>query len=213
MREEPHPPAGKRGEPDSVLLDGMRRGDEEALRSFYDRYFDHLYGFVFYRVGNDHHDTEEIVQDTFLAVLDSLGYFDSRSSIFTWICGIAKHKIADLHRKRHRRTRLEVAFSEIDPALNEVLSSLEAEPLPDEILEAQEVREFVSATMASLPPRYKDALTRKYLDNQSVRQIAEGEGSTEKAVESILSRARRAFRKAFEILAGQSLASLPGGSA
>ncbi len=67
-------------------------------------------------------------------------------------------------------------------------------------MQREETRALVNATMAQLPPHYRQALEAKYVDGQSVRAIAADAGNTEKAVESLLGRARQAFREAFLVL-------------
>ena len=60
---------------------------------------------------------------------------------------------------------------------------------------------MVNATMAQLPPHYREALEAKYVKGTSVRDLAAALGLTEKAVESQLVRARKAFRATFTALA------------
>ena len=60
---------------------------------------------------------------------------------------------------------------------------------------------MVNAAMSQLPPRYGEALEAKYLHGRTVRQIAQLWRTSEKAVESVLGRARAAFRATFLALA------------
>jgi RNA polymerase sigma-70 factor (ECF subfamily) len=61
----------------------------------------------------------------------------------------------------------------------------------------RERAERVAAALAGLPERYEGVLRMKYLDRLSVAEIAATSGETEKAVESLLTRARAAFREAY----------------
>ena len=61
----------------------------------------------------------------------------------------------------------------------------------------EETRQMVSATMSQLPEKYRAALEAKYLKGNSVRDIAATTGQSEKAMESLLTRAREAFRETF----------------
>jgi RNA polymerase sigma factor (sigma-70 family) len=85
----------------------------------------------------------------------------------------------------------------MDRDLRAIFARLEAEPFPDELLQREETRAFVNATMAQLPPHYRQALEAKYVDGRSMRDMAAEGGGTEKAVESLLTRARAAFRESF----------------
>ncbi len=66
-----------------------------------------------------------------------------------------------------------------------IYSRLEADPLEDEVLRREETRELVNATMAQLPPQYRQALEGKYLDRRSVRDLAQANNVSEKAMESV----------------------------
>ena len=71
----------------------------------------------------------------------------------------------------------------------------------DELLRREETRELVNATMSQLPPQYGRALEAKYVLGQTVAEIAKAWRLSEKAVESQLDRARKAFRTVFLALA------------
>jgi RNA polymerase sigma-70 factor (ECF subfamily) len=140
------------------------------------------------------------VHDTFVVALERMHAFDGRSSLYTWLCGIAKNKIRSVRRTRPARSLDEVLES-ADPEIDAILSQIEREPLPLAIIERQETRDLVGATLSSLPPEYKRALVEKYIEGRSVAEIAERRGRGEKATESLLTRARVAFVKVFELLA------------
>ena len=79
----------------------------------------------------------------------------------------------------------------------ELYARLESEPFADEVLQREETRNLVNATMLQLPMHYREALEAKYLNGKSVRDLATLWRTTEKAVESQLTRARKAFRATF----------------
>jgi len=60
----------------------------------------------------------------------------------------------------------------------------------------------IARTLADLPPRQEQVLRSKYLEQMSVQAIADAWGETPKAIESLLTRARQAFRDAYD--AGES---------
>jgi RNA polymerase sigma-70 factor (ECF subfamily) len=143
---------------------------------------------------------EDLVQDTFLTALERLNAFDGRSNLHTWLCGIAKNKIR-AHRRRLRPARIEDLLEEADPEIEAILLSIEREPLPEGVLEREETRELVGATLSSLPPDYREALVQKYVEELSTAEIAARSGRGEKAAESTLHRARLAFGRVFTLLA------------
>ena len=71
-------------------------------------------------------------------------------------------------------------------------------PAAERPLEQREQAERVARALAELPEHYEALLRAKYLDEQSVAEIAAEHGETCKAVESLLTRARQAFREVYE---------------
>lgn len=195
-------PAGSPGDSSADLRVRNRilAGDTDAAESFFRLHLDALYEFVHYRVGGDRNLAEDVVQDTFLVALERLAAFDGRSSLHTWLCGIARNKIR-AHRRKRRPVLVEDLLEEVDPEIDAILSRVESEALPEWVLERQETQELVGATLSSLPPDYRDVLVGKYLEGRTVAEIAHRRGAGEKALESTLHRARRAFGKVFALLA------------
>jgi RNA polymerase sigma-70 factor (ECF subfamily) len=71
---------------------------------------------------------------------------------------------------------------------------------PESVQRQDEIAGFVRATLDQLPSRYAVALEMKYINGNSVAEIAERLGVGEKAAESVLSRARAAFKEGFRSL-------------
>jgi RNA polymerase sigma-70 factor (ECF subfamily) len=186
---------------DDLALKGrVLRGDRDAAGVLCRRHLEPLYEFVHYRLGGDRSAVEDVVQDTFLVALESLGSFDGRSSLSTWLCGIARNKIRGERRKR-RPMALEDALAEAEPQIDAILADVAREPLPEEVLDRQETRDLVGAALSSLPGEYRQALLSKYVEGRSVEELAASSGATFKAAESRLQRARVAFARVFELLA------------
>jgi len=182
-----------------ALRDRILAGDRDAAQHLFASQFDALYEFAHYRVGGDRGLAEDVVQDTFMVALESLKGFDGRSSLHTWLCGIAKNKIR-AHRRKRRPAALEDVLSEADDEIDAILARVASEPLPEWVLERKETKALVGATLSSLPPEYRRALTGKYIHGESVAQISGAVGKSEKATESLLTRARLAFANVFELL-------------
>ena len=185
---------------DLLLRDRILAGEAAAAETLLAEHLDPLFQFVHWRLGGDEHGVEDLVQDTFVVALERMRGFDGRSSLHTWLCGIAKNKIRDARRVR-RPPSLQDAIEEADPEIDAILAEVAREPLPDHVLERAETRDLVGATLSSLPPEYAEALVAKYVEGRSVAEIAKGRGKGEKAVESLLTRARTAFARVFELLA------------
>lgn len=193
--QTPDPFAG-----DLALRDELLAGGREAAEGFFRRHLGSLYEFVHYRVGGNRAVAEDLVQDTFLTALERLSAFDGRSTLHTWLCGIARNKIR-AHRRAHRPLAIEDVLAEADPEIEAILLAIDRSPLPESVLELEETKELVGATLSSLPPDYRDALVHKYVDELSTAEIASRSGKGEKACESTLHRARAAFGRVFTLLA------------
>jgi len=182
------------------LRDRILAGDREAAGELFQTHFEGLYEFVHYRVAGDSVLAEDLVQDTFVVALEGLSSFDGRSSLHTWLCGIAKNKLRERRRKR-KALPLSDVLDEASDDIDAVLARVSSEPLPDWVLERKETRELVGATLSNLPPDYRRALAGKYLKGESVAQISVALAKSPKATESLLTRARIAFAEVFELLA------------
>lgn len=178
-------------------LVGRRAGATDRLLA---SHLEPLYAFVHFRLGGRRDEVEDVVQDTFAAALAGIHSFDGRSSLQSWLCGIARNKLRASRAKARPRS-LEQALEESDPEIDAILAEVAREPLPDQVLERRETRELVGATLSSLPSDYREALLSKYVQGLSTEELARRAGKSAKAAESTLTRARNAFARVFELLA------------
>ena len=185
---------------DLTLARQVADGDETALETFYARYADPLFAFIYHHIDESRPDAEDIWQDTLLAAIRALPAYRGRSRLFTWLCGIARHKIAD-HFRRQGRSVAEV-FSDVPQA--ELAALIASGILPEEVVARQATRVRVVEALATLRDDYRTALVARYADEQSVDEVARQLGRTYKATESLLSRARVAFQEAMARLETES---------
>ena len=186
-----------------LIAQGLRDGQPDAWRAFYDAFAERVWRSVARLLGASSADVADVVQETFLAAAASArGYDPAKGSLWFWLWGIARRHLALHFRKREQLARLQLARARL-VAINGQLQSS-----PHEALEAGELADLVRATLAELPVEYEEVLTAKYLDGVSVEQLAGRDSCSETAVRSRLARARSAFRDAFakhaEIPAGGS---------
>jgi RNA polymerase sigma-70 factor (ECF subfamily) len=183
----------------------MMAGDEKAFDELFARTFPGLFAFAASRLGHDGDAAEEVVQKALIRALSKLSTYRGEASLFTWLCTFCRHEISAFCA---RRGRAALTPLEDDPDLRSVLESLGGEsPLdPERELLKKEVARLVRLTLDHLPPHYGNALEWKYLEGVSVGEIAVRLQLGPKAAESVLTRARQAFRDGFSVLA----AGLPG---
>jgi RNA polymerase sigma-70 factor (ECF subfamily) len=177
------------------------KGDRDAIARFYDAHVDGLYTFVFYRVGRDVTLAEDVVQETFAIALSRKADYDSaRGSVGSWLTVLSRNVIRD-HLRAHKRTdELAATWDRIDATLAQTFAAMAERPLPGEVLERAETRDLVHMAVANLPEQYRNALTRKYVDGESLETLAGELGISVDATKSLLARARRAFRDTFATL-------------
>lgn len=186
---------------DADLLRRAAGGDAASVERFYSAHVDGLYAFVFYRVGRDPALAEDVVQEVFLDALARASAFDpARGSLRAWLYSGSRNVIRRALRSHRRSDELVQTWARIDATLTQVFAALERQPLSDEVLARDETRDLVHMTIANLPDEYRDALERKYVHGESLREIAGRLALSEDAVKSLLARARRAFRDTFTTL-------------
>lgn len=170
---------------EQALREGVLAGSEAAWRALYDEHFDSLYQFVWHRAGRDAHRTDEVVQETWLVAVRRVADFDPHQGSFdAWLKGIAANVLKNQRRRWQRDGRAESL--EVDP------ESPDGEP--------SDSGELMALALTALPGQYQAVLRAKYEERLSVNEISHRWGSTGKAVESMLSRARQALRRAYEEL-------------
>ena len=187
---------------DRKLVSRLVKGDERAFDYFVDEYYPRLYRFAYPRVGRDADAAQDIVQNTFTNVIRKVGSYRGEAALFTWLCTFCRYEIAAFWRHKGKRGP-EVELVEDSPHARAALESLGA--LPDATsarFEKEELARMVWAVLDHLPIHYGNALQWKYIQGFSVREIATRLGSSTKAAESLLTRARQSFRDGFAAVAG-----------
>lgn len=201
MTEESSVGPGRAAE--AEIVSKIRQGDEAALERFYGLYFPKLYRYVFYRMGRDHHHSEEVVNDTFMEALDKIDRYDSeRGSVESWLIMLSRNRIRSATAAMTKPLEYEKSWSIMDGDLENLFADHDRANLPQTAIEDAELRAMVEAAMGGISPEYRRLLDYKYVQDMPVRDIAGLTGRSEKAVESQLTRARTAFRDLFREMAG-----------
>lgn len=175
-------------------------GQADAVKTLAEAALQPLYGFCLYRVGKNQHLCEEAVQETLVRAIRELHQYDparAGDNIFPWLTGLARNEISRLLAREKNAVSLQAMWAKMDKELLAIYANLELEPFGDDVLRREETRELVNTTMSQLPPHYREVLEAKYVGGKTVRDLAAIGSISEKAVESLLGRARQAFRVAF----------------
>lgn len=184
--------------PDDIkLVKELLAGEETAFNSFFNNYFPRLYRFALTRMKNDEEAIKDIVQVTLTNAIRSIKTFRGEASLFTWMCQICRNEITAYFRKQDQQS---IMVREDDTEIRGILETLEAseETRPTTDFEKTEVQRLVQVTLDHLPVKYANALEWKYIEGFSVNEIADKLHIGPLAAQSILARARTAFREAIE---------------
>jgi RNA polymerase sigma-70 factor (ECF subfamily) len=180
----------------------MLAADEHAFEVFFDAYFQRLFRFARARLEDDG-TAEDIVQATLVTAIRKLATWRGEAALFTWLCTLCRHAIAQ-HWDRTQRRPVTRPLDD-DPILRAQLEALAVDvDRSERDLERRDVARLVQITLDALPGRYGDVLEWKYIQGLAVAEIAVRLESTPKAVESMLTRARAAFREGFSALGGSA---------
>ena len=158
-------------------------GDPVSFRAWYDDAVGRVYGYLFGRCGGDIEIAEEITQQTFEQAIRHWQAFDGRSDAVTWLCSIARNKLADHYREqdRQRRRHLRLVVRDIGSAT----------PAPDRAVGDHDA---MVRALHELPDIERTALVLRYLDDLSVREVAGLLGRSIDGADALIRRAKERFR-------------------
>jgi RNA polymerase sigma-70 factor (ECF subfamily) len=183
--------------PDLILAKRLLAGDEQAFRELFDGMFPRLFRFAMARLDGNRDEAAEVVQQTLCKAFEHIESYRGEASLYGWLCQIARNLVIDRCRERRHLLLLDD-----QPAIRAALDTLAAplEDEPDKQAARQETCRLLQATLDHLPPRYGDVLEWKYVEGLAVKEIAARLAIGPKAAESLLTRARVAFREALDAL-------------
>ncbi len=197
---------------EQLLIRRMLGGDEQAFEAFFNAYFARIYRFALPRLNGDVEATREVVQATLAKAMRRIADFRGESALFTWLCQICRREAVDHIRSRRRHLK-HVVLIDDRPDLRSAIDALEA-PEEYDLVKAygrEEVGRLVRVVLDRLPSNYGDALEWKYMEGSSVEEIGERLGIGTIAAQSLLARARTAFREALEQVFGAEAADIAAG--
>jgi RNA polymerase sigma-70 factor (ECF subfamily) len=163
----------------SLLTRQMAAGDEEAFRRFHQLYFDRLYQFLLAVARGQEQEARDALQETLIRVARSSRRFESEDIFWCWLKAVARNAARDGGRKQRRYFGFLQKFAQQPPAQSE---DCDLDATLEECLD-------------DLDPGDRVLIEAKYLQGETVREISERDGLTEKAVESRLLRARQRLRE------------------
>ena len=168
------------------LVDRARRGDGEAMGLLYDLYQAKLYRFIFPQVRNEA-DAQDLVQDTFLRVVDNIGRFEWRDVPFkAWVFRIAANLVISQGRKRTSRPTavLDDSYEFEDHSIGPA----------EEVEQAMSYQEVVGA-FSHLSETQRQIMLLRFGSGLSVKETASALGKTENNVKVLQHKAIAKLQK------------------
>jgi len=156
-----------------------KRGDEESFRTLYRRHSPAIYRVAWRMVGGDESLAEDVLQETWLRASDSLSGFAWRSSLRTWLIGIAVNAARESLRAR-------------DPGSGDIAS------IGDPARAAPASQVDLERALTLLPQGFREVLLLHDVEGYTHREIARFLDIAEGTSKSQLSRARSAVRSLME---------------
>lgn len=168
-----------------ALVEGLRAGDEEAMRALYARFSRSVFT-VGMRLLGSREAAEELAQDVFLASWRKADRYDpTRGRLSTWVMTIAHNLAVD-------RLRRETGVRRPVLVLVERLPETAGEDVEGPLLE----RDVAMRALATLSPAERALLERAYFGGLSAREIAEADGTPLGTVKTRLRAALMKMRRA-----------------
>jgi len=181
---------------DSILLSGIRQTRPEAYAALYDRFASGIYRFAAARLAGDAQTAEEIAVQTLVdAVRDIARFNPRRSSLSVWLYGIARRRIQSEFRRSRRLKSVPTGAQIPLEGLPEMPTE---EDLASVVVGRLEARRLVGTLAESLSGIELEVLTLQCIDQLSAREIGRIVGRSERAVHSLLHRARQKARERLE---------------
>jgi RNA polymerase sigma-70 factor (ECF subfamily) len=171
-------------ERDMALVARIRRGDQNAFAELHRLYHGRVLAFAHKRL-SDATEAEDVAQDVFLALFRSIDRYEGRSSLLTWIFGIAHHEVCNRFRRRSVET---TSFGD------ETYDVAAPAPSAEEVIDASRVlRRCAETLQRAVSPAQRKIFALRYGAARSIESIARETGRSEGAVRIGLLRSRRAL--------------------
>jgi RNA polymerase sigma-70 factor (ECF subfamily) len=170
---------------EAEMIAGCRAGNHVALEELVKRYQTAVLRVCVSLLGS--RDVEDLVQDIFIKILRKIRYFESRSSLFTWIYEITVNHCRDELRRRKRRRWF--SLQALPPETVEGIAA--EEDSASEQMEAEELRQQLRRALNHLEPKYRELIVLRDLEGLGYEEIAKISGTDAKLVKSRLYQARQ----------------------
>ena len=173
-----------------------RKGDQRAFAEIVELYKDKIFHLA-YRMLNNRHEAEDIVQETFLRVYKNLDRYDENQKFSTWIYRIGTNLCIDRLRKRKPSYSLDADMND-----QEGMDGYSMIPSDDRSPETEmllsETQRIIHESIESLPAKYKTIMLLRYIQDLSLQEISEVLDLPVTTIKTRVHRGREFLRKKLE---------------
>lgn len=182
---------------EQISIEKLKTGLESEFKNFVELYKNQVvntcYGFT-----HNYYDAQDIAQDVFIEVYESINNFNENAQLSTWLYRISVNKSLDFIRKQKRKKRW-ADLTKIDINNKEEHDNWFSDSLTPELsLEQKERVSILNNAIGKLPTSQKTAFTLHKYDDLSYQEIAKVMESSVSSVESLMFRAKKNLKKSLE---------------
>ncbi|GAC1388324.1 MAG: sigma-70 family RNA polymerase sigma factor [Ktedonobacteraceae bacterium] len=181
---------------DMVLAQQALSGDQNAFELLVRRYSTPLFNFICHFLG-DYDQACDVLQQVFLRFYTSLPNLEIGQPFKPWLFQVARNCCVD---ELRRRKRYAIHFSQLETENNEgemtyLGDMADSGPLPEEIVERYDLQRVLQTAIQSLPPKFRDVVTLRYLAQLSFSEIGKTLHMPEATAKTYFHRAKVLLRK------------------
>jgi RNA polymerase sigma-70 factor (ECF subfamily) len=178
-------------------IEALRSGDKDEFARLVDAYSGPVYRLGLRMLGREQ-DAEDVLQNTFIKILQHIKGFEERSSLSTWIYRIASNEALMMLRKMRPEVNLDAQDANDDDEFMPV-QFVDWSSLPEEILESTEAKEYLEMAIKELPEPMRVVFILRDIEGLSIKETSEALNLTETNVKTRLLRARLNLREKLSV--------------
>jgi RNA polymerase sigma-70 factor, ECF subfamily len=165
---------------DETLIKQIAEGNKLGMRALFARHQVRVYRFIL-RIVRDSALAEDVVSEVFIDAWQHAGRYEGRSSVSTWLLGIARHKaLTAANRRPTESLDCDAAMNVVDPAND-----------PEAEIGQKDIGSVIRRCLASLSPEHAEIIDLVYYQEKSIKEIVEILGIPENTVKTRMFYARK----------------------
>ncbi len=176
------------------LVTAAKNGDGDAINTLFNNYYDDVYRYAKFQVHDDDL-ASEITQESFVTIITDLPELREPAAFVSWMRRIVDHQCSRYYRKKKD---VLVGEDEDGHTIFDDLEDKDAEFIPDEALDRDELKRIIEGILDGLPEEQRAATYMFYFEEMKIKDIAQILDIPENTVKSRLAYSRKAIKEAVE---------------